>query len=550
MAASCMHSIATEQDDICVASAASEPSWRAADSLWRRPSSQIAATEAAHVRPPIAPPAVLVCKCNSADVLSIDMQHNRQPDVGIGISVKLRPGTQHEIQEYYGEYIGHGLSKTAFLLRRSTRARTDRADATEHAAKYHGKVFKLAKKRDIEPEVCRQARALGVTTSILFEAEAMDTDTKQHYHCWITDRCIPLNQLCKQYGIIPSRCSIGAYFCLLRAIVGNLYISDCGFQNIGLVVDGNATEHSIVVIDVGHNQCTASAWSKSEVNWKVMKKFWEHCKKQGAEIPQLREHWQQHHTLREALRRANKEWQHIGATVTEEPLSSDSIAAAMSSRNEQVFWHAKDTPAYKIIKAVGQAVAGCVWSDDCVAQCYRASDTLCLNLSLEDEAEILELYSRLVNGKIPMDEKVQFWVQLDEFRRQQHGTDEVAKQDAEEMLNQFRKEVLSQELARDHGGYITASKHSILFTMLHNRAGYKHAAAAIMQYGLPQLLFPCGSEDLEQHMHILTQFASTMVRWLQKFAYSMRSLRGSEEYQKNRRNSARTLQERCSRRRY
>ena len=180
------------------------------------------------------------------------MQHNRKPDVGIGIRVQIRTATHQPIQEYYGEYIGHGLSKTAFLLRRSTRDHTVRADATEHAAKYHGKVFKLAKKKDIEPEVFRQASELGVTTCILFEAEASDTDTNRKYHCWITDRCIPLNQLCDQYNVTKSSCSIGAYYCLLRATVGNRYISDCCFENFGLVVNDNATEYSIVVTLQGH----------------------------------------------------------------------------------------------------------------------------------------------------------------------------------------------------------------------------------------------------------------------------------------------------------
>ena len=339
---------------------------------------------------------------------------------------------------------------------------------------------------------------------------------------------------------------------MLRATVGKLYISDCGFQNLGLVVDDNATEHSIVVIDAGHNEFKTVAWSKSEVNFKVMKKFWNHCEKQGAEIPELKRHWQQCHDLSDVLKRAKTEWQHIGAKVTEQPRQSDTIAAAMSNRDEQVLVIAKETPAYKIIKAVGQAVAGFVWSDDCAAQCYRASERLCLNLTLEDEAEISQLHNRLTTGRDTgenaLDERVQFWVQLHEFRRQQCGTDEISKQDAEEMLNKFRKEVLWYELSRQQKRSNAAVQNSSLFVIQDNRAGYKHVASAIMHCGLPQLLCPHGSDDLEQHMDILAQFATTMVRWLQTFASSMRSLRQSEEYQKKQAHSARALQERCSRR--
>ena len=498
-------------------------------------------------------PVVFVSKCRSLDVLPIDLQHNRQPDVGIGIRVEIHAARYAPAQEYYGEYIGHGLTKTAFLLRRSARDQTIPVDATEHASDYDGKVFKLSKKRDVEPEVFRQAQRLAVTTSILLEADAIDTDTTRNYHCWITDRCIPLNQLCDQYNINKSNCSIGAYYCLLRAAVGNLYISDCGFQNLGLVVDENATEHSIVVIDAGHNGITTSAWSKSDVNRKVMKKFFKHCERNGAAIPELQRHWQQHGEVHEKLQRAKTEWELIGATITEQPRQSAAIATAMRQREEQILMIAKDTPVYQIIKAVGQAVARSVWSDECIAQCYRACAMVCFNLTTEDETEIDLLYNRITTGttvgESPLEERVRFWVQLDEFRRQQYGSECISKTQADELLNKFRMEVLWYDLKPQQKNKNIAAQNSILYTILHKRAGYKHAATAIMQYGLPQLVYQHGSDDLEVHMEILAEFASAMVQWLQVFSSSMRMLRLSEEYQKKQSDSARALHDRCSHRR-
>ena len=45
-----------------------------------------------------------------------------------------------EIIEYYGEYLGHGQSKTAFEL-------------NHPGARFHGQVLKLAKADDMEPSV-------------------------------------------------------------------------------------------------------------------------------------------------------------------------------------------------------------------------------------------------------------------------------------------------------------------------------------------------------------------------------------------------------------
>ena len=249
-----------------------------------------------------------VCKCSSVDAFPIDMQDSRKPDVGIGIRVELSAATHHDTQEYHGEYIGHGQSKTVFLLRR---LRTHRAVATEHAAEYHGKVLKLAKERNIEPEVLRQALPLDVMTRILYEAEAVDNESGQRYFCWITDRCIPLNQLFKLNHIDKSCCSLGAYFCMLRAARWNVYVSDCGLQNFGLVVNDRLNMHEIAIIDAGQWQCQDSAWSKSKVNRNVMRKFWDHCEKLGAEIQHLKRQWQQCATMADALQQAAIKWTQI-----------------------------------------------------------------------------------------------------------------------------------------------------------------------------------------------------------------------------------------------
>ena len=535
MAASSSHRITTDHHNGSGGDhgSAAEPRWRS-DPSWIRRSRQTSAAEA-------SPPMVMVCKCKSADVLTIDTRY-RKPDVGIGIKIQLF-AINGTVQDFYGEYIGHGLQKTAFLLRGVRQVSKKSASATEHAPHFEGKVLKLAKKQDIEPDVFRRGSPLGVTTSILFETTAIDTDTAQHYHCWITDRCIPLNKICKQHSVIPSNCAIGMYYCLLRAAASQLYITDCGFQNFGLVVN-DATEHSIVVIDAGYQPFKKQAWSKKEVNWKVMRKFWKFCEKESGVIPELQTHWRGCPTVSEALPRAKQEWQKIGQSVSRMSIQANAIAAAITSREEQVLALAKQTPAYKIISAVGRAVAKFYWCDECATQCCRASGSLCLELSISDEAEITELYSRLHGGTAALDERIECWVQIDEFRQRHIDVDALSTEEADELLFRFRKEVLWHELTPEQAKLPWRRQNSILFKILRDRAGYKHAAAAIMRYGLPRLSLPHGTDDIEQQMMMLSQFAASMVKWLQNFAAGMRSLSESKQYQKQVEDSARALQSR------
>ena len=63
------------------------------------------------------------------------------PDVGTGVLVRVpryRAGTgnSHEMEEYYGLYLGHGQSKTAFELMSISKQRE----------RFDGKVLKVAGK--------------------------------------------------------------------------------------------------------------------------------------------------------------------------------------------------------------------------------------------------------------------------------------------------------------------------------------------------------------------------------------------------------------------
>ena len=140
--------------------------------------------------------------------------------------------------EYYGEYLGHGQSKTAFELNCP-------------GARFHGKVLKVAKANDMEPSVFMEAAQVGLTTSILYNCDGVDADSEHRFHCWITDRTIPLDEFCRGDKAIKIRCSLAAFCCILKAALHGLYLSDCHFFNFGVQLTENATEHRVVIIDAG-----------------------------------------------------------------------------------------------------------------------------------------------------------------------------------------------------------------------------------------------------------------------------------------------------------
>ena len=79
-------------------------------------------------------------KSETVGAVCIKTHHPRTPDVGIGILVAMPCYRAGEIIEYYGEYLGHGQSKTAFEL-------------NHPGARFHGQVLKVAKADDMEPSV-------------------------------------------------------------------------------------------------------------------------------------------------------------------------------------------------------------------------------------------------------------------------------------------------------------------------------------------------------------------------------------------------------------
>ena len=61
-------------------------------------------------------PDIRLQKYSNPSHVRIKTYNKRKPDIGLGILISMQSRAADDIIEYYGEYLGHGQSKTAFGL--------------------------------------------------------------------------------------------------------------------------------------------------------------------------------------------------------------------------------------------------------------------------------------------------------------------------------------------------------------------------------------------------------------------------------------------------
>jgi len=345
----------------------------------------------AHVTPMSSHvPNIRLKKCAPWEGVRIKKHHDRQPDVGIGILIDVpcyRAGIEvsSESVQYYGEYIGHGKSKTAFALHCA-------------GAEFDNKVLKISRARDMEPEVFRQACEHGLTTRIWYEGTGEDVDTGCLYHCWMTDATIALDDFTRWQTASKEKCALAAFYCIVRAAQHGLYLSDCHFYNLGVVVNENATEHLVVIIDAGSRGIhPEQKWKKADVNTRVMRKFWKACDNIGVPTEALKVMWRAVCSIEACVENAKQQW-------ISQPLltrNQESICGIQQSRRVQNQMHRseqQDTSAYKIMEMVGRYGGGCQWSAQLACECYRASRTMD-DLTRSEYEIVEELYSRITTSR-------------------------------------------------------------------------------------------------------------------------------------------------------
>ena len=198
--------------------------------------------------------------------------------------------------------------------------------------------------------------------------------------------------------------------------------------------------------------------------------------------------WQTHTDVAEILETAAQSWR-AHPMLTTPPATSYAIWKAMLTNNERHREIAQSGSAYKIMELIGQSTAHNQWSPECALSCYRATLTM-EDLSGEEYSILDELHSKLTRDK--SEEETQrimaFWQKLDDYRTRSLQRSGDGNMTGSQMIEQFKWDVLWWDLSYDDQK--SKQCRSNLTKSFHRKSAWKHAAAAIMDDGLPKLRQP------------------------------------------------------------
>ena len=184
------------------------------------------------------------------------------------------------------------------------------------------------------------------------------------------------------------------------------------------------------------------------------------------------------------------------------------------------------------MEIVGQNTADNQWRPECALSCYRASKTM-EDLSGDEYSILDELHSKLTRDK--SEEETQrimaFWQKLDDYRTRSLQRSGDGNMTGSQMIKQFKWDVLWWDLSYDDQK--SKQCRSNLTKLFHHKSAWKHAAAAIMDDGLPKLQQPHRRNDATANINALGKFARALAKWLKTFASHMHAYRETSEYQKH-----------------
>ena len=483
--------------------------------------------------------------------------HTRQPDVAMSMTVLIplaaetqlateqrateqRATAQHSKSRqlateqrasrtyiaYDAEYKGHGGTKTAFVL-------------IAPGEPLHDMILKLTAKRDPEPDVFK-AMPDDVTPRILYECNGFHGDTR--YHCWITERTIPLDEFARDPAADKQQCTLGAFICVLRAAMLGLRLSDSAFFNFGV----RCSDSVVVIIDAGswgidRNQ----QWSKGDVNLMIMRQFWKNADKAKAANPELRQLWEDHWQLKPCLYDALALWArqpHLQHATQ----SMQDTAALLAVNEERAFIESQDTGACKLVALVGRHQCNGEWNFVHTRALWRAAVRFNKQLGQSQLDIVDELYSRLTRyknkdydacdatkhaeyvnrSKEEVRNILDFWEQLRDIRNECPNPETIV----EDGVWYCWYDIFWDELKEEQRW--RTDYHSFRNAMLNKRAGWTYAAKAILKDGLPRLEANYGGDDPPKRIRAIGQFAEEMAEWLHNFSNSMVVLRQSDRYRK------------------
>ena len=472
--------------------------------------------------------------------------HLRKPDLSADIRIRFSDA------EYVGTYVNHGGSKTVFIIRRSGHTRGD----------YDGNILKIRLRTpkcqwDNEPAMMHASKRKGYNILPELYWEGIGEDGDDEYHCWVVERCIPLNQLAKLSNCDKEQCVLATCRVLTQAALCQIMVSDCHYFNLGLCITSTVSKHEVKILDAGSRGLAEKVIKKSDLK-KTMTNLWKWSAQEiNAQWSSTRDLWKNHlngTTLEDIARTLNRVWQSRPYLTTDweaNPVPTTVLDRAITSNRESALHEFTRSPQGKILQLIGRSCVewrGCTWN--------ARLDELCMNVVqrnetafTDDEDRVLDqLHERITIERTTNDARTRteteidaiivFWWHLQErraaFLRKKHLDDA-----AEIILDQDEIRKVKRILEDREFWYDLTPKQqkehrpSTYNAMLHNRCGWSTASNAIIQYKLPQLPYMSADDDIRQHLQRVDRFCCDLLTWLKRFAEAV--LEKKQEEEKNKR---------------
>ena len=511
----------------------------------------------ADVRPDAYPDAAIELYAMEHANLLLDAkttQQTRPPDLQSSIKVVF-PNLNEPVREYSGQYVGHGLWKTSFVLKASSFSGIEKH-------RFDGKILKLAKRHDAEPQALRylmQFRAHGEGWRLApdLEYECCGIDHTTLYHCWIVSRCLCLDELMQLECVNQYQCMLAVARLIAKAGMLGVTLDDCRFYNFGIMVFNNdpvqphgGLTHSPVIIDPGHRTIVQSGTlKKSQIN-QCMQKLWKWAYEDyGLDVSIMQEKWYQNHHLPDAVALLDWFWWQYPCVSHGQRIPSITLDGELKCKCSRALQLFMAPQTVFLIAVIGGTVCeglGQVRLSEC---CFRAGRELRMNLS-EMETDVLrELYERITHDvrgcqwrekRIRPSEEIKtminFWWRLQWYRKQwlagksREDRDDLILEEPDirevirEWIYQEGYHDLDQRQKDEH-----SKRHSVYRAALNRKTGWSLLAKAIIRHKMPEWHRTETATAVEQ-VEMVGRYVEKLATWLWRFARSIAEARQSPRY--------------------
>jgi hypothetical protein len=269
-----------------------------------------------------------------------------------------------------------------------------------------------------------------------------------------------------------------------------------------------------------------------------MKKFWDHGLEHGIDISELRAMWRTSGAdWTWCLRWAQEKWAERPWLTKWECTATEVQAMCFATEQDEIL-QMQDTAAYNLLLLVARHE----WIDtehaDFHNVCKKAYRSR--NIMADDaNTEVLqELHSRITGDKDDAAQHgvIEFWRELVELREQmiEHTrltqNPELTRGEVAMCLNEWENRFIKYEATDKQKRRPVDRQRSTAKSAFFRKAGWNYAGNAVLQLGLPKIVYPNDRDTATERVRAMATFAEAMVRWLQRFDAAVIAHRSTVEY--------------------